>query len=216
MFEKVKSYLSKEKFQESHKRPLGVLSGCHAAILACDGFEESELFEPMKALEAEGCETHIVSLQKGRIKAWNGNNWGRTIPVDLTVAEADNMEFDFLVLPGGVMNPDKLREDTQAVSFVDSFMRQGKPIAAICHGVQTLIETEQLEGRVLTSYPSIATDLINAGVDWIDEEVVVDKNIVTSRKPADIPAFNREMIRNFNFRRAHEAIPNTESFVSIR
>lgn len=173
------------------------LKGQKVAVLATDGFEQAELFEPMKALKDAGAEVQIVSLREGTIKGWSDGNWGKTIDVDLVVAEADADYFDALMLPGGVLNPDKLRLDQMAVRFVQDFVDEGKPIAAICHGPQTLIETDMLKGRRMTSYPSIKSDLINAGADWVDDEVVVDQGLVTSRKPSDIPAFNKKMIEEF-------------------
>lgn len=213
MFEKIEAYLKKRK-SEPQKYPIqGVLSHCHVAILATDGFEQSELFEPKKALEAEGADVKIISLELGKIKGWNNKDWGKSIPVDMTVIDAFGHHFDFLMLPGGVINPDKLRIDPNAVAFVNSFVNARKPIAAICHGVQTLIETGFVKGRRLTSWPSLKTDLQNAGAKWTNEEVVIDHNLITSRKPADIPAFNKAMIREFMRHKPHEAIPNTESYV---
>ncbi|UOF01790.1 type 1 glutamine amidotransferase domain-containing protein [Bdellovibrio reynosensis] len=173
------------------------LSGKSIAILAAEGFEESELFDPKKALERAGADTHIISLKKGVIKAWNHDKWGKTIEVDRTVEDADSAEYDGLLIPGGVMSPDKLRLDDEAVQFVQEFIDDEKPIAAICHGPQILIETSILVGRKVTSYPSVRTDIMNAGADWVDEEVVEDSGLVTSRKPADIPAFNKKMIEVF-------------------
>jgi protease I len=173
------------------------LKGKKVAILATDGFEESELFEPKKALDDAGAETSVVSLKKGEIKAWKDKNWGKTIAVDLSLDEADAADFDALMLPGGVMNPDHLRGDEKAVAFAQSFVDDSKPIAAICHGPQLLIETGILSGRKMTSYSSVKTDMINAGADWYDSEVVTDNGLVTSRKPADIPAFNKKMIEEF-------------------
>ncbi len=167
------------------------------AILATDGFEQSELLEPQKALKEAGAEAVIVSLKEGKIKGWKDNDWGKSVNVDMTVADADAGDFDGLVLPGGVMNPDKLRVDKDAVAFVREFFKQGKPVAAICHGPWTLIEAGVVKGRSLTSYNSIRSDLINAGAKWVDEEVVVDNGLVTSRKPDDLPAFNEKMIEEF-------------------
>ncbi len=164
------------------------------AILATDGFEESELFEPKKALEEAGAELKIISLKPGEIKAWNKTDWGKSIKVDTTVEQANADEFDALVLPGGVMNPDKLRADPRAVEFVKSFGDAGKPIGAICHGPWTLINAGLVKGRRMTSWPSLKMDLINAGADWVDEEVVTTQGLVTSRKPADIPAFSKKLI----------------------
>lgn len=174
------------------------LNGKKVAILATDGFEQSELFEPLKALDQAGAETFIVSLKEGQIKGWNHKDWGDKIDVDLLVSEADPEDFDALVLPGGVINPDKLRVEDDVVDFVRSFLESGKPIAAICHGPWTLIETGLLKGRTMTSYHSIKTDLINAGVQWVDEEVVVDKGLVTSRKPDDLEAFCEKMIEEIS------------------
>jgi protease I len=173
------------------------LANCKVAILSEEGFEESELIEPKKALEKVGAEVYVVSPRSGSIKAWNKTDWGQEIPVDLTVEEALKEEFDALMLPGGVMNPDKLRINPQAVEFVRKFSDSGKPIAAICHGPQILIDADAVEGMTMTSWPSLKADLINAGANWIDEEVVVDEGLVTSRKPADIPAFSAKMIEEF-------------------
>lgn len=167
------------------------------AILATDGFEQSELQEPLRALREAGAEVKIVSLKEGEIKGWKHTEWGASVPVDLTVKEANAENFDALMLPGGVMNPDRLRMDESAVGFVKGFVKAGKPIAAICHGPWTLIETGIVNGRTMTSWPSIKTDLINAGANWVDEEVVTDGGLVTSRKPDDLPAFNRKMIEEF-------------------
>lgn len=173
------------------------LKGTKIAILATDGFEESELFDPKKALDEAGAETSVVSLKKGEIKGWKHTDWGKTIKVDLSLDEADPEKFDALLLPGGVMNPDKLRNDKKAVAFAQSFVDDEKPIAAICHGPQLLIETGVLSGRRVTSFPSVKTDIINAGGDWHDAEVITDNGLVTSRKPDDIPAFNKKMIEEF-------------------
>ena len=165
------------------------LEGKRVAILATDGFEQSELLEPMKALREAGAAVEIVSPKSGSIKAWNHSDWGEEIEVDVELS-AD----DALVLPGGVMNPDHLRANRSAVEFVRDFAAAKKPVAAICHGPWTLIEAGAVRGRRLTSWPSLKTDLRNAGADWVDEEVVVDQGLVTSRKPDDLPAFNRRMI----------------------
>ena len=167
------------------------------AILAADGFEQSELFEPKKALEEAGAEVSIVSLKAGEIKGWNHMNWGASIDVDLTVDEANPDDFDALQLPGGVMNPDKLRMNEQAVNFIKAFFDAGKPVAAICHAPWTLIEADVVRGKTVTSWASLKTDLENAGAVWIDEEVVTDNGLVTSRKPDDIPAFNEKIIEEF-------------------
>lgn len=209
------------KFQHlfQKKVELGVpqfleLSGTHVAILATDGFEESELFSPKEALEHMGAQVHIISPKPGRIKSWKNNNWGKRITVDLTVLDAFGHDFDYLVLPGGVINPDKLRNDPNVVAFVQTFVNQKKPIAAICHGPQVLIETGMLKGRTMTSFHSVRTDLINAGAKWVDSEVEVDRNLITSRSPADLLAFNQTMIHEFIQYHAHHTLPNTESFVA--
>ena len=170
------------------------LEGKKVAILATDGFEQSELFEPKKALEAAGATVTIVSLKSGEIKGWDEDDWGKTIAVDLTVADANADDFDALQLPGGVMNPDKLRTDEDVLTFVKAFFEAGKPVAAICHAAWTLINAEVVEGRELTSFPTLRKDLENAGAKWTDQEVVVDKGLVTSRKPDDLPAFNQKFI----------------------
>jgi protease I len=171
------------------------------AILATDGFEESELFEPKAALEAAGAKVDIVSTHPGEIKAWKHDHWGKTIKVDCVVEEAEGVQFDALMIPGGVMNPDQLRMNERAVAFVKEFIQDGKTIASICHGPQVLIEAGLTKGRHITSWPSLKTDLINAGAEWEDSEVVVDENLITSRSPKDIPAFNKKIIEGF----AHSA-----------
>lgn len=170
------------------------VNGKKVAILTENGFEEVELTSPMNALEAAGVEVHVISPQKDKVKAWNSENWGIEVPVDKLLDEANPEDYDMLLLPGGVMNPDTLRTNKKAVQFAQHFLEQGKPLAAICHGPQTLIETGMLDGRTMTSYPSLQTDLKNAGVNWVDEEVVVDNGLVTSRKPDDLEAFNNKMI----------------------
>jgi protease I len=173
------------------------LSGKKVAILSTDGFEQSELFEPHKALVDAGAEVTIVSLHNGEIKGWHEGNWGKTIKVDALVSESDADQFDALMIPGGVMNPDKLRCDENVIEFIEGFFHNGKPVAAICHAPAVLIETGLVAGKTLTSWRSIKTDLLNAGATWVDKEVVEDQGLVTSRKPADIPAFNRKMIELF-------------------
>ena len=173
------------------------LKGRRVAILATDGFEQSELFEPKKALEEAGAEVKVVSPKDGEIKGWQHTNWGDTCKVDLSLEDAQADQFDALVLPGGVMNPDKLRMNEEAIKFVRGFTMKGKPIAAICHGPWTLIDAGYVTGKRMTSWPSLRTDLSNAGAKWEDAEVVVDHGLVTSRKPSDIPAFNRKMIEEF-------------------
>lgn len=173
------------------------LNGKKVAIVSADGFEQSELFEPKKALEDAGAKVHVISMKDGKIKGWDKTDWGKSIDVDATFDDASPDEFDALMLPGGVINPDKLRMNAKAVRFVQAFVDAGKPIAAICHGPQTLIETGIVQGRTMTSWPSLKTDLINAGAEWVDQEVVADQGLVTSRKPDDIPAFNKKMIEEF-------------------
>ena len=173
------------------------LSGHRVAILATDGVEQVELTEPRKALDDAGATTQVVSPAKRAIKAWQHDHWGDEIPVDIPLADANADDFDALMLPGGVMNPDHLRQDERAVRFVREFFESGKPIAAICHGPWMLVEAGVVRGRTLTSWPSLKTDIANAGGDWVDREVVTDEGLVTSRKPDDIPAFNRKMIEEF-------------------
>jgi protease I len=164
------------------------------AILTEEGFEQIELTSPKAALEAAGATVHVISPKTGKIKAWDKTNWGIEINVDKQLSEVSPDDYDALVLPGGVLNPDKLRQNKDAVAFVSAFLDEEKPVAAICHGPQVLIETGLINGRRLTSYPSLQTDLKNAGADWVDEEVVVDNGLVTSRTPADLDAFNRKAI----------------------
>ncbi len=170
------------------------LDGKTVAILATDGFEQAELFEPKKALEDAGATVKIVSLKAGEIKGWDETDWGKTIEADLTVSEANAEDFDALQLPGGVMNPDKLRTDENVLKFVKAFFDAGKPVAAICHAPWTLINAGVVEGRELTSFPTLRKDLENAGAKWTDSEVVVDDGLITSRKPDDLPAFNKKLI----------------------
>lgn len=173
------------------------LKGKRVAILVTDGFEQSELLEPRLALDDAGATTEVISFSGNKVKGWNHTQWGNEIPVDVPLKSAKPEGFHALLLPGGVMNPDKLRMHPDAVEFVKHFTDAGKPVAAICHGPWTLIEAEAVRGRTMTSWPSLKTDLKNAGAQWVDKPVVVDGNLVTSRKPDDIPAFNREMIRLF-------------------
>jgi protease I len=172
----------------------GRLEGKRVAMLVAQGFEEVELTEPRKALEEAGARVDIVSPEQGRVKAWAKTDWGDEYDVDrsLTAAQAD--DYDALVLPGGVMNPDHLRKDERAVEFTRAFFAAGKPVAAICHAPWLLVEADVVRDREVTSYPSLKTDLRNAGARWVDREVVVDNGLVTSRNPDDIPAFNRKMI----------------------
>jgi protease I len=170
------------------------LAGKRVAILTENGFEESELTSPMEALRNAGAEVHIVSPREDKVKGWKDGNWSIELPVDVLVADADPEEYDALVIPGGVINPDLMRRDADCIEFAKEFLQEGKPVAAICHGPQLLIETGLLEGREMTSFHSIKTDLINAGVKWHDREVVVDNGLVTSRSPKDLEAFNKKMI----------------------
>ena len=171
------------------------LSGKRVAFLvAPEGIEQVELTEPWKAVEAAGGSPELLSTDSGEVQAFNHLDKGDTFPVDRTVAEADASEYDGLVLPGGVANPDFLRTDEDAVAFVRAFFEQAKPVAAICHAPWTLIEAGVVEGRRLTSWPSLQTDLRNAGAEWVDEEVVVDQGLVTSRKPDDLPAFCAKVV----------------------
>ena len=173
------------------------LKGRRVAILATDGVERVELTEPRKALEDAGAETVLIAPHGGEIKSWEFDHWGESFKVDKTIDRVSPDEFDALMLPGGVMNPDKLRTDERVVEFVRAMAREGKPIAAICHAPWTLIEADVVRGRTVTSWPSLKTDLRNAGANWVDQEVVTDNGLVTSRKPDDIPAFNRKMVEEF-------------------
>lgn len=170
------------------------LEGKKVAILATNGFEQSELEKPLNALKEAGATVHVVSPEKGKIKSWKEKNWGDEFTVDVILDEAKADDYDALVLPGGVINPDQLRVNEKAVKFAGSFLEIGKPVAAICHGPWTLIETGRLKGKKMTSFKSIKTDLENAGVNWVDEEVVVDEGLVTSRSPKDLEAFCKKMI----------------------
>ena len=174
-----------------------ILNNKKVAILSENGFEEVELTSPKKALEDAGATVHIVSMQKS-LKAWNHDHWSIELNVDADLNETSPDDYDALMIPGGVMNPDKMRMNIKYVNFAKHFLEAGKPVAAICHAPQLLIETGMLSGRTITSYPSLKTDLKNAGVKWEDEEVVADNNLVTSRKPDDLPAFNKKMIEIFS------------------
>jgi protease I len=164
------------------------------AILTENGFEQSELVSPREALEKAGHVVEIVSPQRGKVKAWDKDHWGVELQVDKHVTDVTVDDYDALLLPGGVLNPDKLRMDHDSVLFVKDFFQSGKVVAAICHGPQMLIEANVVEGRQLTSYPSIRVDIVNAGGLWVDQEVVVDSGLVTSRKPDDLEAFNRKLL----------------------
>jgi len=183
------------------------LNGLKVAILATDGVEQVELLEPRKALDQAGAVTRVVSPKRDRIRGWNFTEWGQDIPVDEPLNQARPEDFDAILLPGGVINPDKLRMDENAIAFAQAFVDAGKPVASICHGPWTLIETGKVRGRRMTSWPSLQTDLENAGVHWVDQESVVDGNIVTSRMPDDIPAFNRAMLDLFSRARAQPRQP---------
>ena len=177
---------------------MATLSNHKVAILTEEGFEQVELTSPKAALEKAGATVHVISPKSGKIKAWDKTDWGITIDVDRKLSDVSPDEYDALMLPGGVLNPDKLRQNNEAVAFVASFLEERKPVAAICHGPQMLIETDMIYGRRLTSYPSLQTDLKNAGADWVDEQVVVDNGLVTSRRPADLDAFNEKMIEEIS------------------
>jgi protease I len=170
------------------------LQGKRIAILATTGVEQVELTEPRKALDAAGARTDVISPETRKFRAWDKKEWGIEIPVDVPINRANPEEYDALMLPGGVMNPDYLRMNSDAVRFVRHFVDQHKPIAAICHGPWTLIEADGVKGKTMTSWPSLRTDLKNAGAKWVDQQVVTDGGLVTSRKPDDIPAFTDKMI----------------------
>jgi protease I len=179
------------------------LHGLSIAILVTDGVEQVELLEPRQALDQAGAETRVVSPKPERVRGWNMTDWGDDLPVDVPLDEARPQDFDALLLPGGVMNPDTLRTIPAAVAFAKAFFDADKPVAAICHGPWMVIETGAARGRRIAAWPSLKTDLRNAGAEWQDQEVVVDRNLVSSRKPDDIPAFNREMIALFSQVPAH-------------
>ena len=183
------------------------LTGRTIAILVEDGFEQVELVEPRKALDQAGAKTQIVSPRRQQVRAWNFTEWGDTLPVDMPLDDADVDNFDALLLPGGVLNPDALRIQPKAVAFVKAFFDANKPVAVICHGPWTIIEAGAARGRRIASWPSLKTDLQNAGAEWVDEQVVVDGNLVSSRKPDDIPAFNASVIDLFA--QARQALPAT-------
>jgi protease I len=185
------------------------LSGKRVAILVADGFEQVELTDPRVALEDDGAETQIVSPAGKLVKAWKTTDWGRSLRVDVPLDEADAARYDALLLPGGVMNPDKLRLLPKAIAFIRAFGAAGKPIAAICHGPWTLIDAGLVHGMRMTSWPSLKHDLRNAGATWVDEEVVVDGQLVTSRNPGDLAAFSREMINLFGKSITQRWFPST-------
>lgn len=180
------------------------LEGLKVAILVTDGFEEVELTQPRKAFDDAGATTKIVSPKPQRVRAWNMTDWSIDLPVDVALDQANPEDFDALLLPGGVINPDALRILPKAVAFVKAFFDAGKPVASICHGPWTVIEAGAARGRRITSWPSLKTDLMNAGANWVDQEAVVDRGLVTSRSPHDIPAFNREAIKLFSSARGQE------------
>ena len=185
---------------------MGTLDGRRIAIVVANGFEQVEMTDPRRALDEAGAATDLISPEKDRVKGWQHTRWGDEFDVEVPLDEADPSDYDALLLPGGVMNPDKLRVNEKAVRFVKSFFDSGKPVAAICHGPWTLIEAGAVKGRRVTSWPSIRTDLKNAGADWVDRKVVVDSGLVTSRKPDDIPAFNEKMIELFSHARDRGAV----------
>ncbi len=174
------------------------IEGKKVAILTENGFEEVELTSPKKVLEEAGAMVHIISPQSGKVKAWDHDHWSIELPVDVPLSKANPEDYDALLLPGGVLNPDKLRLNKEAVAFAQHFLEQGKPLAAICHGPQLLIETGMISGREMTSYQSVSTDLKNAGAVWVDREVVVDNGLVTSRSPKDLEAFNRKVVEEIS------------------
>jgi protease I len=173
------------------------LNGLKVAILVANGFEQVELTDPKNALEEAGAQAEIVSPAEGEVEGWHHFDAGDKFPVDVPLDDADAANYNALLLPGGVANPDQLRMNPKAVAFVKAFFDAGKPVAAICHGPWTLIEAGAVKGRTVTSWPSLKTDLMNAGAKWVDEKVVADNGLVTSRKPQDIPAFNQKMIEEF-------------------
>lgn len=164
------------------------------AILATNGFEEVELRSPKEYLEKQGWKAEIVSPESGSIRSWASTEWGKDYKVDQELKNVKATDYDALVLPGGVINPDKLRTNENALAFIKDFFKAGKPVAAICHGPQILISADLVKGRKMTSYPSIKIDLMNAGAEWHDQEVVVDEGLVTSRNPDDLPAFNKKLV----------------------
>ena len=174
------------------------IKGMKIAILITDGFEEVEMTKPRQALDDAGAKTSIVSPKKDKVKAWNMTDWSKEYPVDVPLESANANDFDALLLPGGVINPDKLRMEPKAVAFAKAFFDAGKPVAAICHGPWTVIETGYAKGKQIASWPSLKTDLRNAGAEWVDQESVADGNLVSARKPDDIPAFNKAMIELFS------------------
>lgn len=174
------------------------LKGVRVAILITDGFEQVEMVQPREALDQAGAATSVISPKRQSVRAWNFTEWGEEFPVDVQLDDADPEGFDALLLPGGVMNPDTLRMQPKAVAFAKAFFDADKPVAVICHGPWTVIEAGAAKGRRIASWPSLKTDLRNAGAEWLNREVVVDGNLVSSRQPDDIPSFNREMLKLFS------------------
>lgn len=190
------------------------LTGKKVAILATDGFEESELLEPRQALEDVGADINIVSLKSGDIRSWSKKDWGKAIKVDKSIDQVKASQYDALMIPGGVINADALRMNEAAVKFVSDFIDSGKPIAAICHAPWLLVETGKIRNRTITSWPSLKTDIENAGAHWVDREVITDNGLVTSRMPDDIPVFNSEMIEEFHegAHRGHSHVRTSSSY----
>ncbi|HZQ68513.1 MAG TPA: type 1 glutamine amidotransferase domain-containing protein [Terriglobales bacterium] len=174
------------------------IKGLRVAILITDGFEQVEMTQPRQALDEAGAKTSVVSPKDGKVRGWNLKEWGETFPVDVPLKQANPEEFDALHLPGGVMNPDHLRMSPEAVKFAKAFFDAGKPVSVICHGPWMVIEAGHAKGRRIASWPSLKTDLRNAGAEWVDEAAVTDGNMVSSRNPDDIPAFNKAMIELFS------------------
>jgi len=186
------------------------LQGKKIAILATDGFEQVELTEPKKALEQAGATVHVISPKPGQIRGWKSTDWGDNTTVDKVLGDVKPADYDGLVLPGGQINPDKLRVEPKAVAFVSDFFYSGKPIGAICHGPWMLVEANVLKHRTLTSWPSIRTDIRNAGGHWVDEQVVTDQNLTTSRKPEDLPAFNERLVREISKAKSIDSKPEKQ------
>jgi protease I len=191
------------------------LDGTRVAILATHGFEQSELVEPRKALEEAGAETEIIAPKPGTVRGWKMKNWGDEISVGLELNDANPKDYDALVLPGGVINADALRLQPKAVAFVKDLFAAGKPVAAICHGPWLLVESGNARGLRMTSWPSLKADLTNAGAHWVDEQVVVDHQLITSRRPDDIPAFNREILRVFSQSRSQSIDRNAHAAKAV-
>src|SRR6267154_3538595 len=186
-------------YQQTGRKPMGTsIKGKKIAILATDGYEQVELTDPKRDLEKAGAKVDVLSIKAGQIKGWDKTDWGKSVKVDHLVNEVKPADYDALVLPGGQINPDKLRTDKNAVAFIKQFVESGKPVAAICHGPWGLIEADVVKGKTVTSWPSVHTDLKNAGANWVDKEVVQDGNLITSRKPEDIPAFSKQIIETLS------------------